>query len=219
MDDLVETLVIGLLVSLILIVIAWWFWKRFDQPSEAQIEREESIAKKKEETRMWRAVEAQMAQEQAELDKKALFEQRKAEERARAIPPPMSEVSNAFAAFGSQPNTTEPSHSESAEQIDAEPEIDDLDILEIPDLIEVRQDKGVVVEEGQQLPEIPLEAEPAEQPQSPEIEIPSAPNLDLLIDSSSELESQTVWPEEKEAESEDADWSDDWFGSLEQHQP
>ena len=78
MDGLVETLVIGLLVSLILIVIAWWFWKRFDQPSEAQIEREESIAKKKEETRMWRAVEAQMAQEQAELDKKALFEQRKA---------------------------------------------------------------------------------------------------------------------------------------------
>ena len=61
MEDLVETLAIGLILSLILIFISWWFWKRYDEPSEAQIEREESIAKKKEETQMWRAVEAQMA--------------------------------------------------------------------------------------------------------------------------------------------------------------
>ena len=65
MDDLVETLAIGLFVSLILIVVSWWFWKRYDRPSEAQLEREETIAKKKEETRMWRAVEAQMAHEKA----------------------------------------------------------------------------------------------------------------------------------------------------------
>ena len=49
MEDLVETLAIGLILSLILIFISWWFWKRYDEPSEAQIEREESIAKKKEE--------------------------------------------------------------------------------------------------------------------------------------------------------------------------
>ena len=71
MDDLVETLAIGLIVSLILIVVSWWFWKRYDRPSEAQLEREESIAKKKEETRMWRAVEAQMSHEKAALEEKA----------------------------------------------------------------------------------------------------------------------------------------------------
>ena len=71
MDDLVETLAIGLFVSLILIFISWWFWKRYDEPSEAQIEREESIAKKKEETKMWRAVEAQMAEEKAAAEQQA----------------------------------------------------------------------------------------------------------------------------------------------------
>ena len=53
MDDLVETLAIGLFISLILIVISWWFWKRYDEPSEAQIEREESISKKEKETTLF----------------------------------------------------------------------------------------------------------------------------------------------------------------------
>ena len=78
MDDLVETLAIGLTVSILLIVVSWWFWKRYDRPSEAQLEREEAIAKKEQETRMWRAVEAQMEQEKALLEEKALYERRKA---------------------------------------------------------------------------------------------------------------------------------------------
>ena len=79
MEDLVETLAIGLILSLILIFISWWFWKRYDEPSEAQIEREESIAKKKEETQMWRAVEAQMAEEKAASEQQALYVRGKAE--------------------------------------------------------------------------------------------------------------------------------------------
>ena len=160
MDDLVETLAIGLIVSLILIVVSWWFWKRYDRPSEAQLEREESIAKKKEETRMWRAVEAQMEQEKAALEEKALYERRKAEERARAMPPPSSEVSDAFAAFSTErqakPSFEQSESAPSAEAALAEPmlEISDDDVLDIDAQIEVRQDQGVILEEGQALPDI-----------------------------------------------------------------
>ena len=217
MDDLVETLVTGLVVSLLLIFVAWWFWKRFDRPSEAQIEREESVARKKEETRMWRAVEAQMAEEQAELEQKALFERRKAEERARALPPPVSEVSNAFAAFGSQQPSAEPSQNETVEPTEFEPDADDSDVLDTPELVEVRQDRGVVVDEGQPLPEILIEEKPAQESLNPETEVPSAPDLEVLVEAEHESEMPTTWATEEEAEPEETDWSDNWFANLEQH--
>lgn len=217
MDDLVETLVTGLVVSLLLIFIAWWFWKRFDRPSEAQIEREESIARKKEETRMWRAVEAQMAEERAELEQKALFERRKAEERARALPPPVSEVSNAFAAFGSQQPSAESSQNETVEPAEFELDVDDSDVLDTPELVEVRQDKGVVVDEGQPIPEILIEDEPVQESLNPETEVPSAPDLDVLVEAEHEPEMPTTWADEEEIEPEETDWSDNWFANLEQH--
>ena len=202
MDDLVETLAIGLIISLILIFISWWFWKRYDEPSEAQIEREESIAKKKQETQMWRAVEAQMAEEKAASEQQALYERRKAEERARAMPPPVGEVTNAFAAFEMQPQPTFASSSEEApnevvviEEHELEPEVNDDDVLLVEDAIEVRQDQGVQFEHTEV--------------------IPSAPDLDALIQTASESPSEQEWPLVEE-EPEQSDWSDDWFKNLEE---
>ena len=202
MDDLVETLAIGLIISLILIFISWWFWKRYDEPSEAQIEREESIAKKKQETQMWRAVEAQMAEEKAASEQQAIYERRKAEERARAMPPPVGEVSNAFAAFEMQP---QPSFSPSSEEVpnevvvieehELEPEVNDDDVLLVEDAIEVRQDQGVQFEHTEM--------------------VPSAPDLDALTQTAPESSSLQEWPVVEE-EPDQSDWSDDWFKNLEE---
>ena len=202
MDDLVETLAIGLIISLILIFISWWFWKRYDEPSEAQIEREESIAKKKQETQMWRAVEAQMAEEKAASEQQAIYERRKAEERARAMPPPVGEVTNAFAAFEMQP---QPSFSPSSEEVpnevvvieghELEPEVNDDDVLLVEDAIEVRQDQGVQFEHTEM--------------------IPNAPDLDALTQSSVETTPEQEWPVVEE-EPDQSDWSDDWFKNLEE---
>jgi hypothetical protein len=275
MEYLVETLAIGLLVSLVLIVISWWFWKRYDKPSEAQIEREESITKKQKETQMWRAVEAQMAQEKAALDEQALYERGKAEERARALPPPSGEVSNAFAAFDMERQTPVKTFTEnhddapSAEaaliELEAEVEADDDDVHSVDELVEVRQDQGVVFEEHQTLPELPSDSETIEVtdavdtqvPSAPDLEsltpVPSAPDLESLTpipaapdleslttspESTSELEAVTQTPPESTSEPEAAtqtppestsepewlpdeeepvetDWSDNWFGHLE----
>ena len=190
MENLVETLAIGLLVSVILIVISWWFWKRYDEPSEAQIEREESIAKKQEETRMWRAVEAQMAEEKVAFEEQALYDRRKAEERARAVPPPTGEVSNAFAAFDMERQTpvkTFTEHHEDAPSAEAalighelEIEVDDDDARYADELVEVRQDQGVVFEEHQTLPELPVNDETIEVTDAVDAPVPAAPDLETL---------------------------------------
>ena len=216
MEDLVETLAIGLLVSVILIVISWWFWKRYDEPSEAQIEREESIAKREEETQMWRAVESQMAQEKAALNEQALYERRKAEERTRALPPPSGEVTNAFAAFDMERQTPvksfteQPDAAPSAEaaliEVELETEITDDDVHSVDELVEVRQDQGVVFEEHEELPELPSEVEAP---------IPAAPDLDALLHNSPESASEPEWSLEEEAPVE-TDWSDNWFKNLEE---
>ena len=242
MADLVETLAIGLGISLILIVISWWFWKRYDEPSEAQIEREESIAQKKKETQMWRAVESQMAQEKAALEEQALYERRKAEERVRALPPPTGEVSNAFAAFNMEPQTPVKSfteHHDTAPSAEAalignelESEANDDDVLDVEDLVQVRQDAGFAFEEqeaaSETLPEISSDAEEQkavlesvleldidETSDAIEVSIPSAPDLDLLSQASSEPVSEPEWSLEEEAPVE-TDWSDNWFGHLEE---
>ena len=202
MEDLVETLAIGLILSLILIFISWWFWKRYDEPSEAQIEREESIAKKKEETQMWRAVEAQMAEEKAASEQQAIYERRKAEERARAMPPPVGEVSNAFAAFEMAPQPTfSPTNEEGPNEVvvleehELEPEVNDDDVLLVEDAIEVRQDQGVQFEHTEM--------------------IPNAPDLDALTQSSVETTPEQEWPVVEE-EPNQSDWSDNWFKNLEE---
>ena len=222
MDDLVETLAIGLAVSILLIVVSWWFWKRYDRPSEAQLEREESIAKKEQETRMWRAVEAQMQQEKALLEEKALYERRKAEERARAIPTPVSEVSDAFAAFNLAQQTeptfeqSETAPSAEAARVESLLEADDNDVLNIDEPLEVRRDEGVILEEGQALPEMPDDVEPQDEALDIEQIIPPAPDLDALLGTDSS-EAEEAWLSADEPLVDDSDWSDNWFKNLEEN--
>lgn len=222
MDDLVETLATGLAVSILLIVVSWWFWKRYDRPSEAQLEREESIAKKEQETRMWRAVEAQMQQEKALLEEKALYERRKAEERARAIPPPVSEVSDAFAAFNLAQQTeptfeqSETAPSAEAARVESLLEADDNDVLNIDEPLEVRRDEGVILEEGQALPEMPDDVEPQDEALDIEQIIPPAPDLDALLGTDSS-EAEEAWLSADEPLVDDSDWSDNWFKNLEEN--
>lgn len=222
MDDLVETLATGLAVSIFLIVVSWWFWKRYDRPSEAQLEREESIAKKEQETRMWRAVEAQMQQEKALLEEKALYERRKAEERARAIPPPVSEVSDAFAAFNLAQQTeptfeqSETAPSAEAARVESLLEADDNDVLNIDEPLEVRRDEGVILEEGQALPEMPDDVEPQDEALDIEQFIPPAPDLDALLGTDSS-EAEEAWLSADEPLVDDSDWSDNWFKNLEEN--
>ena len=156
MEDLVETLVTGFVVSALFIVIVWWFWRRYDQPSDAQLEREEELAKKKEEQAMWRAVEAQMAEEKAQMEEHALYLRKKAEQTQRAQPPAVGALTNALEALGTATSaTTEASHASfegsvkapkeatHLEEADLEVE-DDRDVLLASAPIDVRQDLGVV---------------------------------------------------------------------------
>ena len=66
MEDLVRTLVTGLIVSIVFLAIAYAFWKRYDKPTEKMIEHQEGKAKMRHERKMWRAVEEQMSREKAE---------------------------------------------------------------------------------------------------------------------------------------------------------
>ena len=68
MSDLVRTLIIGLVTSVILLILVWIFWKIYDRPSKRQLEVEQERQEKSKEIRMWRSVEAQMAQEEAEAE-------------------------------------------------------------------------------------------------------------------------------------------------------
>jgi len=150
-SDLVRTLITGLITSIILLILVWIFWKIYDRPSKRQLEVEQERQEKSKEIRMWRAVEAQMAQEEAEAEALALIERKKAEQRARAIPPPSGVVSNAFAKLdaptdGEQFNEQFKPKQE-LEQIQVEDLVeqiqqDDSDVLLAPDLVEVRQDPG-----------------------------------------------------------------------------
>ncbi len=200
MEDLVQTLITGFLVSALFIVIVWWFWRRYDQPSDAQLEREEELAKKKEEQAMWRAVEAQMAEEKAQMEEHALYLRKKAEQTQRAQPPAVGALTNALEAFGTAATVaTEASHAsfegsveapkEGTQLDEADLEVeDDRDVLLASAPIDVRQDLGVVsapvgevsepdwtlVEKLDQLAKADVVEE------TPHPELPEAPDLGAL---------------------------------------
>lgn len=204
MEDLVETLIIGFVVSVLFIGIVWWFWRRYDQPSEAQLEREEELAKKKQEQQMWRAVEAQMAEEKAQMEEHALYLRKKAEQTQRAQPPSVGALNNALEAFGSTAETTagttaetsQPSFEGSLEapkeathldEADLEVE-DDRDVLLASTPIEVRQDLGVVAQPSGEVSEpdwalvekLDQLAKADTVEATPHPELPEAPDLGAL---------------------------------------
>ena len=159
MEELVKTLLIGLILAIVFIAISYFFWKRFDKPTEKMIENQQSKAKLRHERKMWRAVEAQMTSEQATAEQEATYQRRKADERERAKPPEQGVVSNAWASLGmenientasttssiEEKKTFEDNSSNQSNQPTAtgESEIeeeDDSDVLLIQASAEVRQD-------------------------------------------------------------------------------
>ena len=97
----------GFFTSIILIFIAYWFWKLYDRPSKRQVELAEERKEKHKEARMWRAVEEEMEREQAKIEAAAIIERKKAEARARAMPPAAGVMQNALAALDSPTDSSE----------------------------------------------------------------------------------------------------------------
>jgi hypothetical protein len=135
MEDLVRTLIIGFVSSIVFLAIAYFFWRRFDKPTEKMIEHQEGKAKVRHERKMWRAVEAQMSREQIAAEEEAIYLRRKAEEKERAIVPEQGIVSNAWASLGM----------EAIDESDIQ-EDDDSDVLHAQSPVEVRQDSEAIIE-------------------------------------------------------------------------
>lgn len=242
MEDLVETLVTGFLVSGLFIVIVWWFWRRYDQPSETQLMREEELAKKKEEQQMWRAVEAQMAEEKLALEEKALYLRKRAEQEERARPPDAGALTNALDAFGSveQPASTTAKDAPAFSNHESAPsegiafdgggldEAADLDLLLASTPTEVRQDKGVqptaetVAEPDWDLVEKLEHLSNSEVvDEVPHPELPVAPDLDALANTEALIDSDpddvVQWESDDELPDEDA-WDVKWVAGSEEEE-
>ena len=212
MSDLVRTLITGLVTSVIFLILVWIFWKIYDRPSKRQLEVEQERQEKSKEIRMWRAVEAQMAQEEAEAEALALIERKKAEQRARAIPPPSGVVSNAFAKleaptsgeqFNEQFKPKQGMEEIQVEELVDEIQQDDSDVLLAPELVEVRQDSG---EDAEHLLEL-LEQE--EESEEEEIE------TEIAESEPARLEAQETEDQDEKAI---ADEKVDWDSKLEKVQ-
>jgi len=157
MAELWETLTIGLILSLLFIGVSYFFWRRYDRPTPLMVEREEEKQRLKAERKTWRQVEAKMEAERLEAESKAQYDQRKAQERARAEPPKQEQVANAWGALGVGTPTPAASTSDfKTDGIDANAlqrasvqggleveEANDDDVLSVDELVQVRQDPGV----------------------------------------------------------------------------
>jgi hypothetical protein len=244
-DDLVQTLITGFLVSGLFIFIVWWFWRRYDQPSEAQLEREDALAKKKEEQAMWRAVEAQMAEEKAQMEEQAIYLRRKAEQTERAQPPAAGALTNAMNALDAHTPSTPPTPSNpspssdmtfegnqaapsegialSAEDFGAE---NDSDVLLAAAPVEVRQDQGVILNAPEvSEPDWAL-VEKLEQlasadavEETPHPELPDAPDLEALVTSGplkdTDSEEIVEWGTDS-PEPHPGDWDVEWVTEPEE---
>lgn len=221
MEDLVRTLLTGLIVSIVFIAISYFFWKRFDKPTEKMIENQQSKAKLRHERKMWRAVEDQMIREQATAEEEAIYQRRKADERERAKPPEQGVVSNAWASLGmenietTESNTSSVDEKKTLEDIEGE---DDSDVLLIQDPVEVRQDGETVEEEVVEAPNAPPDWQLVEKLSqlsqseilevTPHPEIPQAPELSpISLEVEEELPTIDIPPEHQQMSEEPEIWN------------
>lgn len=190
MSDLVSSLITGFFTSIILIFIAYWFWKLYDRPSKRQVELAEERKEKHKEARMWRAVEEEMEREQAKIEAAAIIERKKAEARARAMPPAAGVMQTALAALDSPTDSSEyneqfkPTNHDGKEVAilqDVSTEIaDDSDLMLVEKATEVRITDGYFSDEllgelfeeesdsSQAVESIEEAVTQAEQPEQPE---------------------------------------------------
>ena len=213
MDDLVRLLVIGLVVAAVLVPVVRWFWKRFDRPTEAQLEYEESKRKKREEERMWRQIEARMRAEEATAEEAASLARKRAKLAAQAAP----RAANVEAALGALGLETEP-----VKTTDARPpthpkatagaeealvneavfeevaDDEDLDV-EGPAKVSLEQDRaGAPAPDWELIERLRDMNERQEQPAP--VDVPSMPDLDALDDALEAVEEDVIAPAARAAE-------------------
>ena len=198
MSDLVSSLITGFFTSIILIFIAYWFWKLYDRPSKRQVELAEERKEKHKEARMWRAVEEEMEREQAKIEAAAIIERKKAEARARAMPPAAGVMQNALAALDSPTDSSEYNEQfkptthdgkEIAILQDVSTEIaDDSDLLSVESAIEVRITDGYFSDEL--LGELFEKEEDSKNSQRSEIKSSELEQADTSLQSNIQLEQQ-----------------------------
>ena len=207
LNDLVEALVTGLVIAIILIPIVWWFWKKFDRPSDEQIEFEETKAKQKEEAQMWAQIEKEMRDQEKVAKEAASKALAKIDARKRAEAVNSVDVANAWSSLGMSEIEVSKTEVKSVRQeseqtpvdlskvvvkddVDEQMNVDDL--LAAPDVTKVRSD-APEIETGKADAELEYNTvepdwELIEKIQSiakgeaPDVEqdIPEAPNLELL---------------------------------------
>jgi len=185
----------------------WWFWKKFDKPSEEQIEFEEAKAKQKEEAQMWAQIEKEMRDQEKVAKEAASKALAKIDARKRAQAVNSVDVANAWSSLGmseievskteliSEQKELEQSPVDLSKLVvedDVEKQMNVDDLLASPDLIKVRSD-APEIETGKADAQIEYNtAEPdweliekiqsiakGEAPILSE-DIPEAPNLELL---------------------------------------
>ena len=181
MEPLVQWLLGGFVLSLLFIIIARWFWKRYDEPSEAAIEWQKEQEEKKKERKVWESVEMQMRREAEEAEKKAAFQIKRETVANSGKAPDAAVVAKAFESLGTTPLPT------AQEGIDSEEEVDDSDVENVEDLVKVRQDAWDGAEHSEQdepqepdwelVDRLKRIAQSDETEEFPHPELPHAPNL------------------------------------------
>ena len=191
MEPLVQWLLGGFILSLLFIIIARWFWKRYDKPSEAALEWEKEQEEKRKERKVWESVEMQMRREAEEAERKAAFEIKREVAASSGTAPDAKVVAKAFESLGTTPLPA------AQEGIETEQEVDDSDVENVEDLVKVRQDAWDGAEHSDedepQEPDWELVdrlkriAESDETEEIPHPELPHAPNLpDISAEDSEE---------------------------------
>ena len=209
-SNLVTTLITGLLASIAFLFLVYCFWKLYDRPSRRQIEVLEEKREKFKETKMWQAVEAEMAAEREQAEALALIQRQKAEERARAMPPAAQLTKNALAAldaptegeaflerFKPKENAIE---EVAVEELLETEIIDDSDVLLAPELVEVRQDAGIAGDE--------ILEELLEETEAVEEEIPLERAIEESVEPESETQEAAPNSEQDALDDEEVKWQD-----------
>ena len=169
MEPLVRWLLGGFVVSLVFILVARWFWKRYDRPSEAALEWQKEQEEKRKERKVWESVEMQMRREAEEAERKAAFQIKREIAASSGTAPDPKVVSKAFESLGA------PVHQSASTEKDFETESDDSDVENLPEPVQVRQDAWDGDDE-----------QPDELEEIPYPEIPEAPSLPNLEEPTSE---------------------------------
>tara|TARA_B100000609_G_scaffold64132_1_gene50584 strand:- start:632 stop:1120 length:489 start_codon:yes stop_codon:yes gene_type:complete len=127
MEPLVQWLLGGFILSLLFIIIARWFWKRFDKPSEAALEWQKEQEEKKKEREVWESVEMQMRREAEEAERKAAFQVRREVAASSGTSPDARTVAKAFESLGT---TSLPTPQDGTEPESDEPQEPDWELVD-----------------------------------------------------------------------------------------